>query len=65
MLNSFGTEALEDLDDAIKSLEKVGWTVGIGLDEDDEMVIDLIALQRAARNFKRKYADRIKAMDNE
>lgn len=65
MKHQFGTEALENLDEAIRRLKNVGYTVGIGLDEDDEMVRDLIELQKASRDFKRKYADRIKDIDNE
>ena len=65
MKNQFGAEALESLEESIRSLEKVGYNVGFGLDEDDEMVADLLALQRAARNFKRKYAERIRDIDGE
>lgn len=61
----FGTEALADLDSAIRSLKKVGFTVGIGLDMSDEMVRNLVELQKAALDFRSKYADRIKSIDNE
>ena len=60
---SMGSKALDELDAAVRSLERAGYELDCELGDEDELVAEVAGLQRAVRLFRRKCEGRMTAAE--
>jgi len=60
---SMGSKTLNELDAAVRALERAGYELDCELGDEDELVAEVAGLQRAVRLFRRKCEGRMTAAE--